>query len=314
MERLKIAVFGASGFVGANITSYFSQKGHNVYASTRKRDVKESWRLRSMPKGTFSLLPCDMSSISETRSAINAVRPDVVINCSTYGGYYFEKDTRKIIGTNIIGTLNLLDSSKNVPIFINTGTSSEYGLRQTPMKESDKLAPDTDYGMSKALITSIVSTHKSAITLRPFSVYGYYEERYRLIPTLLYSLIRHRRPALADKNNVRDYVFTEDLARAYELSIKNYDKYKGEIYNLAAGKQVRTIELVKMLGLKAEWNKSVHKKEPKRMWQADLSKIKAELGWQPKYSLSEGLKKTREWMEQNIALYEDERNDKSRVL
>lgn len=303
MERLKIAITGASGFVGSNLVKYFD-KNHSVFALTRNTN---SWRLPS-----FDPIYFDIKNRQGVMDVIRKIRPDVLIHCAVYGGYHFENNVEDIIETNIFGTLNVLDVCKNVSLFVNTGTSSEYGIKKSKMKETDELAPGTNYAMSKALITNLLLSRKiNSVTMRLFSVYGYYEEKHRLIPYLLYSSIKGERARLSNKNNVRDFVFVEDVAEAYALAIQKHNKLdRCTVFNVGSGKQTRVEDVVKKLGVKVEWVPTVRKKEPDRVWQADIGKIKRELGWKPRHTLGEGLNKTKAWMEENIGLYEDERNDK----
>ncbi len=304
MERLRIAITGASGFVGANLAKYFARE-NEVFALSRNIN---SWRLTDIE----NKIKLDITNRDKTKSTFEKIKPDVVIHCSVYGGYHFENDTRKIIDTNIAGGLNVIDACKDRSIFVNTGSSSEYGIRQSVMREEDEIAPNTDYAMSKALVTNFLKSKDfKAITLRLFSVYGYYEEKHRLIPSVVYAAINSNTVRLSDPNNVRDFVFITDVCNAYDLAIRKYYRLdKGEVLNVGSGKQKSIKEVVKIVGVKATWSKSIRKKEPKRIWKADIKKIYKKLNWKPKNTLHEGLLKTKKWMTDNIALYEAENNGK----
>ena len=303
MERLKIAITGASGFVGSNLVKYFL-KNNTVFALTRNT---KSWRLPS-----FNTVYFDIKNRRKVIDTIRKIRPDVLIHCAIYGAYHFENNVDDVIETNIVGTLNVLDACKNVSLFVNTGSSSEYGIRESVMNETNEVAPATNYAMSKALITNLLqSKNMNAVTMRLFSVYGYYEEKHRLIPYLLYCSIKGQTAKLSNKNNVRDFVFIDDVVKAYELAIQKHNKLdKGTIFNVGSGKQVAIKDVVNELDVDVEWDPAIREKEPDRVWQADISKIKKELGWKPEHALKEGLRKTKAWMKENIEFYEDERNDK----
>ena len=303
MERLKIAITGASGFVGANLVRYFAVS-NEIYALTRNANP---WRLSK----EFNLVNFDVKDKQVVRDVIATLKPDVLIHCATYGGYHFETEPRKIIETNIIGSLNIVDASKDVPIVINVGSSSEYGVQNKPMEEEDTIAPTTPYAMTKALQTKLFASARNSITLRLFSVYGYYEEKHRLIPYTVYSAIKKQKPILSSKSNVRDFVFIEDVMNAFALAIQKFEKIeKGSIYNVGSGVQKSVLDVVNEMGIDVGWDTSVRQGEPDRKWQADITKIKNELGWEPKNSLGEGLRKTRKWMERYIELYEVDENDK----
>ena len=303
MERLKIAITGASGFVGANLVRYFADL-HEIYALTRN---SKSWRLNK----EFNQIKFDVKDRQLVRDVLYSLKPDVLIHCATYGGYHFETDTREIIETNVLGSMNVLDASKDVSFVINVGSSSEYGIKNRPMKEGDVAVPVTPYAMSKALETELFRSAVNSVTLRLFSPYGYYEEKHRLIPYIIYSSIKRQKPILSNKNSVRDFVFIEDVAEAFSLTIQKFEKIeKGTTFNVGSGVQMSIEDVIREMGIKVEWNSSGRAEEPNRKWQADITKIKNEMGWEPKNSLGEGLGKTKRWMERNIELYEVDENDK----
>lgn len=303
MERLKIVITGASGFLGANLTQYFN-KNHEVYALAREKD---SWRLGEY----YNVVKFDIRKLSNVFSVIDMIKPDVVLHCATYGAYHFQKDKVQIIETNVVGSLNLIKATKRVPIIINVGSSSEYGNKQTPMKETDIPAPTDDYAMSKAMQTDLFRSMQNAVTLRLFSVYGYYEEKHRLIPYLIYSLIKNERAVLSNRRNLRDFIFVEDVMRAFSLTIEKYQEIeKGSVFNVGSGNQKTVEDVVNELKVDVEWNPTVRAEEPDRMWQADVSEIKEKLGWTPQNTLFDGLEKTKSWMAMNLRLYEEVKNDK----
>ncbi len=303
MEGLKIAITGASGFIGSNLVRYFNSS-NEVYALGRNNNP---WRLSK----EFNLVNFDVKDKQVVREVIATLKPDVLIHCAAYGGYHFETEPRKIIETNIIGSLNVMDASREVPIVINVGSSSEYGVTNEPMDEGNIVAPTNPYAMTKALQTKLFASARKSITLRLFSVYGYYEEKHRLIPYIVYSAIKKQKPMLSNESNVRDFVFIEDVMTAFARAVQKFEKTeKGSIFNVGSGVQKSVRDVVNELGIEAVWGAPIRQKEPDRKWQANITRIKNELGWEPKNSLGEGLRKTREWMEKNIELYEVEENDK----
>ncbi|MEM3265168.1 MAG: NAD(P)-dependent oxidoreductase [Thermoplasmata archaeon] len=309
MENLKIAIDGASGFIGSNLVRYF-EKEYNVFALTRN---KNNWRLKG---SNAEIINFDVIDRDKVFDVVKHIRPDIFIHCAVFGGYHFETDPRKIIDTNIVGSINTIDACTDIPLFINTGSSSEYGIRNSPMKETDEIMPNTSYALTKAIITKFLHergpiARPKAITLRLFSVYGYYEEKHRFIPYIVYSAIKKQKAKVWGKSNVRDFIFIEDVISAYELVIHKYEKLEnGEIFNVGSGKQYTLEEVVNIMGVKAEWVYPNRPPEPNRTWQADIKNITEKLGWRVNNSIKEGLEKTKEWMKDNIDLYEDEKNDK----
>ena len=146
------------------------------------------------------------------------------------------------------------------------------------------------------------------LTMRPFAVYGYFEEKERLIPTVIKSCLTNKELKLSSPISVRDYIFIEDVISAYLTIIENIQKIKGEIFNHGAGIQTTIDDIVNLIkkitqsNVKPQYGKIEPAQYEPKSWRADISKIKNILNWQPRYNLEEGLKKDIEWFRKNISL------------
>jgi len=297
---MKVLITGAAGFVGNNIARFLIDRGHDVGLLI----MAQNWRTEDLDKKA-SILIGDMSNIEELKKIIQDFRPEMICHFAAYGAYpRTQKDFRLMIQTNLINTLNLIESAEEIPI-INVGSSSEYGLKDAPMKETDSCMPDNDYGLTK-LYQTLLCQKKGIPTLRLFSIYGPFEDENRLIPKLIKSKIKDLPVSLLD--SVRDYVYSEDVAEAFLMAAQKYKDIKGEIINIGSGQQTTTETVVSVIdsmgakSLKISWNFNQVQSEPKN-WLGDISKAKNLLGWQPKTDINQGLKKTydwwKKWMEQN---------------
>jgi dolichol-phosphate mannosyltransferase len=304
---MKIAIAGANGFIGANLTRFFSRDGYDVYPLI----YKNSWRLG---KGRYSknIARLDTTKRHSTIIKIKKINPDVVINTSVFGGYPWQADKLRIFDINLRGTGNLLEASieANSRLFIQTGTSAEYGLQNKLMREDTTPKPETDYAVSKLLATKTVVENEKmrSVVIRIFSAYGYFEEKRRLIPQLILNGINGTEAMLTSKHNVRDFVFIEDIYEAYRKAIEFRGK-KNEIFNIGGGKQYSLDDVVNIYKsevgrLNAVWgNETIRSEDKARIWMADVRKSMKLLSWSPKVNLPEGLKKTRKWFKENIDLY-----------
>jgi len=310
----KVLITGGAGFIGANFAHKFLDLGYNVNLIERKG--VDIWRLESI-KDKIKINYVDIRNYDELGQFIRRLKPQIILHFATYGAYQAkQQDTKEIINSNLLGTINLINACEeiNFKCFINTGSSSEYGIKDKPMKETDLSEPNNLYGITKAATTmycQYMARKKDLpiVTIRPFAVYGYFEEKERLIPTVIKSCLKNSALKLSSPNFVRDFIFIEDVVRAYLLAIKNIQKVKGEIFNLGTGKQAVIGEVVKVIKkitksiIKPEYGKvKIIQLEPK-CWLADISKIKELLNWQPRYDLEEGLKKDIDWFKKNISLY-----------
>ena len=147
------------------------------------------------------------------------------------------------------------------------------------------------------------------VIFRLFSVYGYFEEKERLIPTIIKSCLENKKLKLSSANSVRDFIFIEDVINAYLATIKKIKKIQGEILNLGTGQQTKIAQVVKLVKeitrskVKPEYNQIKSVQIEPKTWVADISKAKKSLNWKPKFSLEEGLNRDIEWFKENISLY-----------
>ena len=287
-NKLVVLVTGAGGFVGKNVVKYLS----------------DDFKVVGLQHADL-----DICSTEDVLSRIRTLKPDVVINCSVYGGYHYQKESKRIYDVNWLGAKNLLDAciECKVPLFIQTGSSSEYGFKNEPMREDMNVEPNSDYASAKAMATKYCYEKRDGPTktavLRLFSVYGYFEAAHRLMPQIITHSIEKTEVKLGNPDSVRDFVFVDDVCAAFEAVItKNSGFESGEVFNVGSGKEYKlkdVIEIYKRIdpGLKVSWNNDMGRDERDRAvcWQADISKIKRVLGWNPKYSLEEGLRLTTEW-------------------
>ncbi|PIU29837.1 hypothetical protein COT07_03850 [Candidatus Woesearchaeota archaeon CG07_land_8_20_14_0_80_44_23] len=314
MREKKVLITGATGFIGANLAHRLAKKGKGtVYVTVRKES--NLWRINDI-KNSLKFINCDLTDYSETEKIVEEIKPDVVYHCAAYGAVYGENDFLKTIQTNLIGTINLINSciGKGISAFVNLSSSSEYGLKDRPMREDDPLNPNTDYGISKAVTTEYASQigklkGMPIITLRLFSPFGYYESKSRLIPSLLLSIIEGREPQLANPGSARDFIFIEDVIDIMiEASLKA-GKHAGGVFNVANGRQFTVKEVaelaIKISGknLKPHFNALPERVYDTNCWVADMKKTFASFNWRPRYSMEKSLEIMLGWLEKNRGLY-----------
>jgi nucleoside-diphosphate-sugar epimerase len=308
----KIFITGATGFVGSNLVRRSLQEGAEIFVNIR--NSSDTWRIANILKDV-SIIHADITEYDKMNEAFKKICPDVIFHTAVYGGNSAQKDTGKIIDSNISGTLNLLRCCKNIhfELFVNTGSSSEYGIKNTPMKESDLLNPVTDYGVSKAAATLFCqktgrTENLPIVTLRLFSPFGPYEQKSRLIPSIILAALQKQNPYIASRDFVRDFIFIDDVVEAYVAAL-NLKNPHGQIYNIGSGLQstVGTVTdtIINLLGREVTCTTGFPQSweyEP-AFWQADICRAISELRWTPRNTLEQGLKKTIDWFKQNVKLY-----------
>ena len=277
---MRIAISGSTGFIGTHLTKYLQERNHSVYAIPR-----EHFDTPKMIEETLTKYP-----------------PDHIIHLSAYGNHSTQTDEVKILNTNVVKTFNLLQATRNINYisFINIGSSSEYGTKKKPMKETDLPETDTFYGASKVASTYMCRAfakkyRKNVITVRPFSVYGPGEADFRFIPTVCKSIIEGKTMTLVEEPH-HDWIYVDDFCKGVDVVMQNADKLRGQVVNIGTGKQYSNRQVVdaleKIAGkeLKRDVFGSYTRDYDSEYWVASNKKLKT-LGWKPNYTLSNGLKR-----------------------
>jgi nucleoside-diphosphate-sugar epimerase len=300
-----VLVTGGSGFVGACVVEELVRRGHSVHVLLR--DPVRAWRLAPVWQ-RLHVHRGDLVDAAATRDTVGKVQPKVVMHLAAYGAYEKQADARMILRTNILGTYNLLEAAADsgASLFINTGSSSEYGFKSEPMREADRLEPNSFYAIAKAAQTHLCNllarrTPMATVVFRLFSVYGPWEEPTRLMPTL----IRRARAGLplemVSPDTARDFVYAEDVVDAL-VEFPRLAGLRGEVINLGSGRETTLREVVDtvtdLVGSRSEvrWGAMAARHWDTNRWSADPAQAARLLGWTARHSLRQGLGRMAEWM------------------
>lgn len=312
-NKRRVFITGGSGFVGANLTRFLLKKNYSIHILNRSKQLP--WRLKNL-SASITVHKGDVTDAKSLKQILLKANPDYIIHLAAYGAYHYQTELEKMVQVNIEGTKNLLEASKDIPYkcFINTGSSSEYGFKNKPMKETDFCDPVSYYAATKLAATNICKVfarinNKPIVTLRLFSVFGPYEEPTRFIPTIMKALLQKQQIKLTPGNQRRDFIYVDDVSTAYMKALSLGKKIQGEIFNIGTGKEYTNDEVVKKLFAGAKDTTEIVKGAyPKRTWdtphwKANISHVKNVLGWEAKRTLEKGLSQGYYWMQQNLHLY-----------
>lgn len=281
---MKCLVTGATGFVGANLVRKLLQDNHEVFIITRK--TSNEWRITPIKKYIHSYYS-DLTNRNVIFELVATIKPDIIFHTATYGGFPHQLDNNSMLAANLMGTINLLDAAVKyqVPQFINTGSSSEYGLKNAPMKETDRCDPLSFYGLTKLAATNYCTLigktlPYSVCTLRLFSPYGELEDSSRLYPTIKNALIQGERAHLGKPDAVRDFIPMAKVCKIYsKIPTTNYQA--GDIINVGSGRQQTISEfytqVASSLGstLQPLWNEMPPRNFEPTCWEAAISKLRS---------------------------------------
>ncbi len=308
----KVLVTGGTGFVGANLIHRLIKEGHEVHLLVRPG--YKSWRIEDIREH----LHIHMGEILDFEAITNIVahvRPEWIFHLAVYGAYPDQIDIRQIMNTNILGTVNLVEAcmEKGFEAFVNTGSSSEYGLKDHAPPETERVDPNSNYAVSKVAATLfcryISINHDIHLpTLRLSSVYGPYEDPTRLMPTLIVKGLNNELPALVEPNIARDLIYVDDVVDAFLKAASARNIERGTIYNVGTGVQKTLRDIVeiarKTLNIEPEpqWETMPNRLWDTTTWLADNRKITKELDWHPKYTFEQGFQSMADWFCQSTEM------------
>ena len=311
LPRKSILITGGAGFIGANLIRELLRLNYKVNLILKKSS--DLWRIKDI-LNKVKIHHADLLNKKKLTKIVSKINPNFIIHLATYSGYRNQADVEEMIDVNIKETLNLLLASKNVNynLLINTGSSSEYGIKEKPMKEDSLLEPISFYAATKSSATLLCQVFakeykKPIVTLRPFSVYGPYEEEKRFIPTIIKAVLKNKSIKITPGNQRRDFIYIKDVVDIYIKALSYGKKLSCQILNVGTGIEKTNDEVVcillKLTGKKVRIEKGAF---PKRLWDtqhwvSDISKTQKLLRCKPKFSLEKGLWKTYKWY---LKLYE----------
>lgn len=218
---------------------------------------------------------------------------------ASYGNMYDQKDNREIVKVNCTDLKDLIKNTGNFNLLVYFSSSSVYGTKFRPMKETMIPKEDTPYALAKIGAEDYLHSLKgkyNLVVVRPFSVTGVGEQSQHLIPTAIRCALTGETLNL-DPDPVHDYIDVNDVISAcYIIRDFHLEWGKGfEIYNIGSGQQHRNdqvIDIIEQLTGRKITKRIVSKMrsyDTQTMWQADITKLKR-LGWKPKVSLVQSIK------------------------
>lgn len=312
MEKvgLKVLVTGATGFIGSNLIDRLINDGHDVYALIRPKTTNGTKRLEKYKNINF---------IQSTPENLDKVKDlpvfDICFNLASYGVDYRQQNTEDMIDGNIKFILNIIDfcEKNKTKMLVHTGSCFEYGVNEAkPLKETDNLNPHSLYAASKVSSVFMANTYAKIkgvkmITIRPFGVYGANEGMHRLVPQLIDCVINNKKLDMTEGEQIRDYLFVNDLVDAYIKIATDYRANVYDIYNVCSSQEISIKKLVEKICDIYDYDISnfnfgniPYRKNEVMYFVGDNSKIYNDIEWKPTTSLEDGLKLTIEWYKENL--------------
>ena len=251
----KVLVTGGAGYVGSSLISILLKEGYKVRVFDNLRFGPEPIFPFFMDKN-FEFVKGDIRNKDDVKKVVNGV--DVIIHLAAIVGFpACRKDPVLARETNVDGTRNVVEAADGKIPVIFASTGSTYGkMLEDICTETTPLNPLTDYGKHKVEAEKIVETNKEFVIFRFATAFGVSARmRFDLLPNdFTYQAVRAKSIIVYERHFMRTFIHVRDMGYALLFALQNYDKMKGEAYNVGSNDMNHSKETIcNMLSEKVDY-------------------------------------------------------------
>ncbi|MBM7572158.1 nucleoside-diphosphate-sugar epimerase [Aquibacillus albus] len=311
MNVVKALVTGGAGFIGRWVVDLLLRDGHQVWvlddlSNGRKEnivDMKTNKNFKGFIKGDIKDIRILNHLFMKKFDICYHLAASINVQDSI-------DDPQTTFNNDAIGTFNILEQCKRhhvKVVFMSTCMVYDRALSEDGINENNRVKPASPYAGSKLAAENMVLSYYYAYGLpvtviRPFNTYGPYQKtggEGGVVAIFLKNKLAGKPLHIyGDGTQTRDLLYVEDCAR-FIVDSGYSDKVEGEIVNAGLGKDVSINQLAILIvkdETKIKHVEHIHPQSEIPKLLCDYSKAKRLLGWEPKYSLEEGIAKTEEWI------------------
>ncbi len=317
-----ILVTGAAGFIGSHVADALLARNQRVIAldnfdpfydpAIKRANIAEV-RARASHPAHLELIEGDICDVALVRDLLARTKPSGIIHLAAKAGVRPSiADPAGYARTNVMGTSILLEEARRAGVarFVMASSSSVYGnAARVPFSEADDVSePISPYAATKRACELLAHTHwyltkMPTACLRFFTVFGP-RQRPDLAISLFLKRISRAEPidVFGDGSTSRDYTFVADIVRGVLAAHDHIDRFGYRIWNLGNSEPVTLSDMIATIARTVDRAPHITRKpaqpgDVERTY-ADISRAKADLGYDPRTPFSEGVAKHWAWMTQ----------------
>ncbi|MDX1437952.1 MAG: SDR family NAD(P)-dependent oxidoreductase [Anaerolineales bacterium] len=319
-----VLVTGAGGFIASHLIEALVSGGAHVRAFVRYNSRSDPGLLSSLPPevtARVETIAGDLRDPDGVRRAVGDATHVFHLGALISIPYSYRHPT-DVVESNILGTLHILQAVRDTDVvrLVHTSSSEVYGTAlKVPIDEAHPLQGQSPYSASKIGADALAESFHRAYgvpvaTLRPFNTYGPRQSGRAVIPAIISQALTQETIHLGNLEARRDLTYVSDTVSGF-LRLAESEGVEGEVFNLGTGEDIRIGDLadliVELTGRQAEIRVDPDRLRPEKSevqrLVSDNRAARARLGWTPRVSLKDGLKKTIRWVEKNLDFYQSDR-------
>lgn len=298
---MRILISGGTGFIGSYVTRLLS-KNHTVALLTRPSS--NPWRISGCIE-RVTLISVDLENSSDLNLLVLQFQPDIVLHLA-WDGVSSEFRNEPVQESNLKTTMNLLEATIHArgKAWIGLGSQAEYGPHNKKISEQSQTNPTSLYGVTKLAAYNMAERRAADAGvrfawLRVFSTYGPMDHPKGMIPYLIRTLLKSERPVLTAGEQLWDYLYVADAARA--ISMVAIDEGAEGVFNLGSGKSLPLRSIIETIrdsinpDLSLGFGEMAYRPDQVVNLEADVGRLMDRVGWAPTTSIAEGIAATIAW-------------------
>ena len=297
---MRVLVTGGAGFIGSHISRVLVEEGHDVTV------------LDNLSRGRRELVPesaafvhADLADEAATEQALRG--QDAVIHTAGYLEVAVSVERPvDFAENNVVNSVRLLEAMRRAGVgtIVFSSSATVYGVpERLPLRESDQLGMQANpYGATKVAVETFLGVYHqlydfNCAVMRYFNPYGPNElcdPETHAIPNVVRAALERRAvPLYWQGQQVRDYIYVEDLARAHvaPLQVKGF-----EVYNVGSDAGTKVIDIIETVSRIVGYDVAIDDLGDRpgdvEALYASSEKLRTQLGWRPQVDLEEGLRRT----------------------
>jgi len=290
-KKKNLLIIGGTGFIGYHCLN-FAKKYYWKLTSVSRNNPHKTRKISGV-----TYLKLDINNQKQLNKKLKNNFSHVINLVGSSDQVFSKKKINNIHYQTAKKVMNYF-SEKKVIKFIQVGSAAEYGSKKTPHKENINCAPKSLYGYSKLratkhLLSLVKKKNFNATVVRLFQVYGENQNNDKIIPYILKKCLLDKKFKLTEGLQTRDFCHINDVVRGIFLLLGKKNT-KGEIYNIASGKDISikklTQTIVRIVGFGKPLFGAIRvRKNEIFKSKADIKKI-VKIGWKPRINLETGIK------------------------